>query len=256
MSANSSNVSEPLANVLADLGISTGDLLLVHSDIRGLIRSRITTEEIGETLLDVVGDDGTLLFPTFSFAWARGEGFDLRNSPSEMGRLTEWARTDPRFVRTFHPVYSFAVRGPLASEFTRPDPPSGYGHGSGFQVLHELGGKILVIGLPWQRSMTFVHYVEEMRDVNYRYHKRFAGEYIDGDGRQSIRDYFIFVRNLEAGVETFVDDAEAHCSALGINRVAKALRTRLSVVDAPLLYDELSRQLDRNPSFLHRMELP
>jgi aminoglycoside 3-N-acetyltransferase len=123
-------------------------------------------------------------------------------------------------------------------------------------LLHELGGKILVIGLPWRGSMTFVHYVEEMKDVDYRFHKRFAGEYIDGDGERSVRDYFLFVRDMEAGVQTFVDDAEAHCSALGINRVVDAFRTRLSIADAPSLYDELSRQLDRDPSFLHRIELP
>ncbi|MGA9075436.1 MAG: hypothetical protein WB368_15075, partial [Candidatus Sulfotelmatobacter sp.] len=51
---------------------------------------------------------------------------------------------------------------------------SGDGADSPFGILHKEGGKIAVLDLPDQQSMTFHHYVEESLSVDYRFHKRFS----------------------------------------------------------------------------------
>ena len=62
--------------------------------------------------------------------------------------------------------------------FCNLDNISGYGQDSPFKLLRKLNGKIGVLGLEDQSSMTFYHHVEETLDVNYRFHKKFEN-YID-----------------------------------------------------------------------------
>ena len=53
--------------------------------------------------------------------------------------------------------------------------------------------------------MTFYHHVEEMHDVPYRFHKTFTAEYTDFDGATTVREYGLFVRDIEKGVKTDVN---------------------------------------------------
>jgi aminoglycoside 3-N-acetyltransferase len=247
-------IGSDLADTVRSIGVESGDCLLVHSNVTTLLESDLTIPSIIDQLLDVIGDNGTLVLPTFNFGWCDGNGFDYRRTPSQTGLLTEWARRDPRFVRTAHPVYSFAVAGRRQADFTAYDCPSAYGVGSGFDVVHDLGGKILVIGLPWSASFTFFHYIEEQERVSYRYFKPFAGMYRDGGGKVTRREYFLYVRDLEAGVETYLDDAERHFLAKDLAQEAESMRTRFILVEARDLYKETAKQLRLNPQFLHRIK--
>jgi aminoglycoside 3-N-acetyltransferase len=158
-----------------------------------------------ESLLLSVGPNGTLLFPLFNFDFTKGVGFDVKNTPSQMGILTETARTYPGAVRTGHPIYSFAAIGHEAHLFQDVNNFSGYGFDSPFGMLRELDGKIAVLDLEDQNSMTFYHYIEEMNDVPYRFHKRFEGDYTDVEGHTERRTYGLFVRKLDTGVVTRVN---------------------------------------------------
>lgn len=208
---DSKQYTRMLAADWRNAGISKGDTVLVHSDIRRcLIRARhqgvkLTPAEILASFVEAVGEQGTLLLPTFNFDFTTTKEFDLTRTPSQMGSLTEFGRTDPRFVRTGHPVYSFVACGAHKSIFESIDNKSAYGADSPFAALLELGGKVAVLDLQDQDSMTFYHHVEELHDVDYRYHKNFSGTYIDRQGVPSERDYSIFVRDLERGILTSVN---------------------------------------------------
>lgn len=196
-----------------DAGIDDGDTLLLHSSMRRTLgRLRELDETIGmrealEGLVHAVGRSGTLLLPLFNFEFAEGVPFDIRTSPSQMGGLSEAARVRPGTVRTGHPIYSFAVIGNQARLFSGLDNRSGYGSDSPFAILRQLEGSIASLDLEDQHSMTFYHHVEEMLDVPYRHFKTFLGQYTDGDGFSSVREYELFVRRLELGVKTDVNRA-------------------------------------------------
>ncbi len=78
---------------------------------------------------------------------------------------------------------------------------------SPFAILRELNGKIAVLDLPDQNTMTFYHYVEEMYGVPYRYMKTFTGEYTGSNGKTEVRTYGLFVRDIEKKVLTHVNPA-------------------------------------------------
>lgn len=193
-------------------GVEDGDTLLVHSDIRRTVRAvlkqykqRLEVVDILASFLKAVGKDGTLLLPLFNFDFAKGMPFSMRSTPSQMGALTEAARIYPGAVRTGHPIYSFAVIGSKSKAFVNVDNFSGYGEDSPFGMLRAVDGKIAVMNLPDSQSMTFYHHIEEMNEVDYRYHKTFTAPYTDVEGLTSERTYSLFVRDITRGVQTHVD---------------------------------------------------
>ena len=195
-------------------GIKTGDTVLLHSNVSNTLRrikklgAKPSLEIILNSFLAAVGKQGTLILPLFNFDFTEGVSFDINKTPSQMGALTELARKHPNAVRTGHPIYSFAAIGANANKFKNVRNFSGYGKDSPFGIIHELNGKIAVLDLPDQNSMTFYHYVEEACNVSYRYHKTFTAPYKMVDGTFQNQTFGLFVRNLEMGVQTNVNSME------------------------------------------------
>jgi aminoglycoside 3-N-acetyltransferase len=228
-------------------GIRNGDMVLLHSSTRGTLRKlkklgfALDAGLILDSFLEAVGPDGTLLLPLFNFSFCSGAPFDIRTTPSEMGALTEAARIRAAAVRTGHAVYSFAILGKRTDLFCGVDNFSGYGADSPFGILHQQGGKIGVLDLPDQESMTFYHYVEESMSVDYRFHKQFSGLYTDSDGNTRQRTYGLFVRKTEQGVVTRVNPMGEVLWARGLysgDRPGKG--SGLRVIEARRLYDEVA----------------
>ena len=204
---------QALSDEWEQAGIQEGDVLLVHSSIKRTLRRylksgiKIMPQDVLESFLKAVGTSGTLLLPLFNFDFTEGVPFNIKNTPSHMGALTEVGRMHPSAIRTGHPIYSFAVIGYAAKKFRGINNFSGYGSDSPFAMLRKMNGKIAVLDRHDQNSMTFYHHVEEMHEVDYRYHKRFTADYTDEFGNTESRTYGLFVRNIEKGVLTHVNPA-------------------------------------------------
>ncbi|MGU9962199.1 MAG: AAC(3) family N-acetyltransferase [Candidatus Puniceispirillales bacterium WSBS_2018_MAG_OTU23] len=200
-----------LKNRWIESGVMSGDVLLLHSNImRTLILLkregfRPSVDLVLESFLETIGKQGTLVLPLFNFDFTTGVTFDVRSTKSHMGALTEAARKHKDSVRTGHPIYSFCVIGAQSSEFEGIDNYSGYGSDSPFAKVLTLDGKIAVLDIEENGSMTFHHHVEEMKSVPYRYAKDFTGEYVDADGNSSQKTYSIYVRDSDSKVETSVN---------------------------------------------------
>lgn len=245
-------VIHTLADEWRSAGIEQGDMVLVHSSIARTLRriarmgGGVDPGLIMRSFLAAVGESGTILLPLFNFDFTRGVAFDIRNSPSQMGSFTEVGRHWPGAVRTGHPIYSFAAVGKDAEAFRGLTNFSGYGADSPFGVLHRAGGKIGVIDLPDANSMTYYHYVEECRNVPYRYHKTFTGDYIDNDGMQSVRTFGLFVRNLEQGVQTHVDPMGELLWQKGLySGFRPGEGCGLRVIPARAMFDEVASVIDQ-----------
>ncbi|MFC6380704.1 AAC(3) family N-acetyltransferase [Psychrobacter glacincola] len=198
---------EELALEWRKSGVKEGDTLLIHSSIKGVFKKylklgiRLSAEDILDSFISAVGESGTLLFPTFNYDFTKGVAFDINTTPSHMGALTEAARNHPNAIRTGHPIHSFVVIGAQSNKFKDVNNFSSFGADSPLGLLHEMGGKIAVLNMPEKGSMTFYHYIEEMCEVDYRYHKVFTGSYIDSLGVIELRDYGMYVRYLDRGIK-------------------------------------------------------
>lgn len=196
-----SYTTESLLSCLKKGNVLPGDLVMVHSSLLALgqlknHKLREVPATIGRCLLDAIGPKGTLVAPTFSFSFCRGEPFDRQNSPSEkMGLLSEWLRTQPNATRSKHPIQSVAAIGPLASDICEPDSPSAFDLGGSFDRMINLNAKLILLGTNFQAA-SIIHFSEQQCAVPYRYWKSFSGTYICSRNAQK-KTYQMFVRNLE-----------------------------------------------------------
>lgn len=187
--------------------IKKGDVLYVISDILELskqermLKNRFDRDEFINCLQEMVGEEGTLLFPTFNWDFCKGIAFDYNSTPSKTGALTSFALKRPDFKRTRHPLYSFAVWGKDADELVEMNNENSFGEGSVFDYMNKVDAKAFVIGLHVLDGMTYVHHVENMIGVPFRYNKKFVAPYIDKDGNESEYMATMYVRDLDMNAE-------------------------------------------------------
>lgn len=233
-----------------ELGITAGDTLLVHSSYNSFGGVENGPQTVIDALTSILSENGTLIVPTFNWGFCRGEIFDVRNTPSECGILTEVVRKNPKSKRVLHPIYSFSVLGKLAEEIGQMQYKSSYGGDSVFAKLRELGGKIMIIGLPFNNSLTFVHHIEEMEGTDYRYLKEFRGNVIDESGREYVESFFMNVKTLDGTVETYVDDAENLLDKEKITKIRKIGESIVKVMKANDVYRRIATEMKINPHLL------
>lgn len=187
---------EQVIDCLKAVGIQAGDGLLCHSAIQFLGRPVPGIGMYLEAIQAVIGLDGTLVVPTFNFAFARGEPYDPQQTPSQgMGAFSEYMRQRPEVRRTPHPMQSLAVIGRYADDLAGRDTPSAFDPGSAFERMLELDFKLLLLGA--DVSATSVYHISEQRNqVPYRYWKDFSGQVRGKHGWQE-RTYRMYARDLD-----------------------------------------------------------
>lgn len=191
--------------------VKTGDIVYVASDITVLmyeaaklygVKNKVERDkflnEFIDTFQNIVGKNGTLLFPIFTWKFCKGIPFDINNTLGEVGVLANWILKNRKdFVRTRHPIYSFMVWGKDASYLKALKNIDAWRDDSPFAYLHNYNAKMLLFNVALQRGFTFMHYVEKKLKVPYRYNKKFVNKYIDEFGIESIKTYSMYVRDLD-----------------------------------------------------------
>lgn len=193
-----------LMDEFRSLGMQTDDTIFVHSAYSSLSRAPGGVEggpqTVVDAILEVVGKNGTLIMPTFSYDFLKGIPWDIRSSPSQMGALTEIVRLDPRAKRMFHPIYSMSAIGRHADELAAHRSSDCFGETTIFKKFRDWDAKILIIGLAYSKSITFLHHCEQAAEVDYRFLKEFKGIAIDNEGKPHEGGYTMFVRDVDRGV--------------------------------------------------------
>ncbi|EJG9898451.1 aminoglycoside N(3)-acetyltransferase, partial [Campylobacter lari] len=170
-----------LIEAFKKLGITKGDILCVHTELFNFGTPLLPRNEFLQTILDcffeVIGEEGTLIMPTFTYSFCKNEVYDKVKSCTKMGALNEYFRKQIGVKRTNDPIFSFAIKGAKEGLFDTQN-LSCFGKNSGYDILTKNNGKIIYFGLDW--AHTFIHYIEEKFKVDYRYFKIFKGIIKDG----------------------------------------------------------------------------
>lgn len=229
-------------------GLEKNNTVLVHSSLSSFFKKyknrgiEIAPEDILQSLMNAVGEKGTLIFPVYNFGFTKNIPFDIRNSKSETGILTETARKHPAFVRTGHPMFSFTAAGYHKNKFKNLDNFSAFGKDSPFAILTELDGMIAAIDVAGEYCMTYYHFVEESENAPNRFHKVFKGRYIDKDGLEYLKEYNVYSRKTEIGVETDVKPMEEFLWAKGLYKGDRPMvGTGMHVIKARTVYEEAAK---------------
>jgi aminoglycoside 3-N-acetyltransferase len=245
---------QELVTEFGKLGLKAGDIVLVHSSYKSLGGVAGGPQTIIDALLEVLTPEGTLIMPTFNFNFNKGEPWDVRNTPSHMGVITELVRTNPNSRRVFHPFYSFAILGKLKDELTRIRYKDSYGVDSIFMQLRKLDAKIMIIGLSYTHSMTFFHHIEQMEGVDYRFIKAFTGEVTDENGNTYTDTFTMLVRDIDKGVLTEVDPMGAVLEQRGVVTVRKIGEADVKLMKANDVYRVTAEEMKINPMLMYQID--
>jgi aminoglycoside 3-N-acetyltransferase len=187
---------DQLVRYLEELGLGTGDGLLVHSALQFLGRPQDGLSTYLNAIRQVIGLEGTIAVPTFNFDFAIEGRYDPWQTPSkDMGAFSEYIRQQPGALRTSHPMQSLAVLGNFAQDLTSRDTPSAFDPSSAFERMVELDFKLLLLGADVS-SVSIFHYSEQRFQVPYRYWKDFHGQVHTAQGWQD-RTYRMYVRDRQ-----------------------------------------------------------
>jgi aminoglycoside 3-N-acetyltransferase len=190
---------------LASLGVAPGDTILLHSDAMVVAQYPGLGNSAGiEFLLDcleeALGPDGTLVLPTFTYSSTRGEPFDPASTPSAVGMVTELFRRRPGTIRTSDPIFSVAAHGPKAARYGQIATDECFGTQSIWGQLYREDALIVGLGCSLDRA-TFVHFVERLWGVDYRFDKLFVGPQVAPDGTSRPVTMRYYVRDLDRRTE-------------------------------------------------------
>jgi len=202
------------------LKLEKGDVVLFTSDITDLFLQCQDNGEILDVniLLDLfqeaIGEEGTLLIPTYNWGFCQGKPFDYKKTPSKTGAIGNAALRRKDFIRTKHPIYSFAVWGKDAEKLVAMENVESFGPDSPFAYLEQVNAKNVFIGASLRNSFTYIHYIEQKLGAKYRYSKMFKSHYIDQNKVDTVKEYAMYVRDLDLGVvcapDPFVDTLYAN----------------------------------------------
>ncbi len=174
-----------IVDALKDVGLSCGDSVMVHTSLGKLGYVCGGAQSVIEALIEVVGQDGTIMMPTQSWKnldpetvvhWDADEAdwdtirknwpaYDKAITPTNtMGAVAEMFRSWPGTIRSDHPARSVAAWGKHASYLTENHDLSNiFGDDSPIGKLYKLGGKVLLIGVGYDKN-TSIHLADVRAD--------------------------------------------------------------------------------------------
>lgn len=182
---NNLNTVSTMVEDFKALGINKDDIVLVHSSLSNLGWVCGGSQAVILALMEVLGEEGTLVMPAQSSDWSDPSDWECPPVPKEwietiydnmpayevdvtptrgMGRIAELFRTFPNTKRSNHPQVSFCANGKLAQHIIEKHPLAPQlGMDSPLGKLYDLDGKILLLGVGYD-SCTSFHLAETLID--------------------------------------------------------------------------------------------
>ncbi len=244
--------------MIAALGIKKGDDILIHSSYKSLGGVEGGMQTVFDAFLSVIGNSGTLLFPTLSFSIVNPEPpisnpiFDVNTTPSCVGKMPTVFMSVPGVERSMHPSHSVAALGARQHEYVKDHRKDNtpVGENSPFRRLFEFGGKVLFLGCS-TRSNTSMHGVEQYANVPYVLSEN-QRHYvlIDKDGTKTEKDYY-YHYIWQRGYGQRYDRLE---NVMTFDR-GKILQADCALVDCPTMWKVGSETMKKeNYYFVERRE--
>lgn len=244
-----------IKNQLLQIGIQKGDILLVHSSMRKIGNLEHGPITIINALVECLGEEGTLLMPSFP---VREDAaiklqdqnflFDRKHSPSQMGVITEEFRKMPHVSRSFHPSHPVCAYGKLAIDLTKDHfgEITPFTKNSPFRKVSEYQGKILLIGVTMNQSLTNLHTLEdevEIPDPIYL-DKTCTIKMIDYDGSE----YFMETKlhNSEMSLKRDCDALKPLFISKGVLVECFLGKANCLLIDAKKLFDVMVEEYHTN----------
>lgn len=246
------NTYKTLVHDLHTLGLKVGDTVLVHSSLKSIGHVEGGPDAVIDAFLEVLGESGTLLMPSFQngsefFLVDRGCKFDVVNSPSELGIITETFRKRSGVIRSLNPTHCTAGIGTMAEEILSGHEKCDISCGweSPYHKITEAGGKIILLGVT-HASNTTLHFVENTNGAPTVCAIKYQPVVIDGSGIEIIVPTYPHMPGLFRNYLR----VESILIAENIQKNGKVGSAHTKIIEAGAMAKIIGRKIRRNTTFL------
>ncbi|NLV74296.1 MAG: AAC(3) family N-acetyltransferase [Chloroflexi bacterium] len=246
--------AERIADELLAAGLRPGSVVFVHSSLSKLGWVEGGPETVIAGLRRALGKQGTLLLPGFSFSTVTKEQplFDIRHTPSCVGAISEYFRTMPGVVRSWHPTHSVCGIGPLAQHLIdrHAEDETPVGAHSPLRTVRDLWGQVVFLGCGVSPN-TSMHGVEELARPPFFLREYYTYQMTDWDGqvhnvRHRHHDFRGWRQRYERLEPFLARGTELH--------EGPVLEGRVHIMEARALWARGVAEMKRNPfAFVERI---
>ena len=248
--------NKSMLETLLSLGADKCDTLYIHTALSfGQPNPQLKKSGLLGELLKVIKALGvkTICMPTFTFSFCNGLDYNPATSASRMGVLNEFFRKQEDVIRSADPLMSVALLG------EDKDLVTGIGHvscgeNSTFdKIRHRDNVKFLFLGPKIGDCLTYMHYMEWLYSVDYRYSRVFRGNVTIGD-KTTVEEYALFVRykSVLPNAASYVYEQKMYEN--GTAFIASCGDGTISIVDEKNASMEYKKCLDENPYYFVEFE--
>jgi aminoglycoside 3-N-acetyltransferase len=251
-------------SLLAALDIHSGDTLLVHSDLRDLVRLADSRELAAQAdvrqfllrafdtaLVEAAGDEGTIcVLGTYSDYARSGKPFDLKESPPDpqYGAYNRYLFDQGSACRSLNPLVGFLAKGAKAGWICEHVSACGFGPNTPWDRLTSLDGTMLFWGVDL-RNMTFVHHVEQQVGVPHLYHKSYNTPVVI-EGKSIDLPVITSVRYLDFNIVYNFRRLTEDLAAAGLLKSFREPPFQAHAVKCRAVQSHLERALAKDPYYL------
>jgi len=250
-------------NLLTDkLHVKKDVDVFIHSSFQ-LLKFGFPVSSAIAIIQEIIGNEGTILFPTTHFT-ERAETylrdpnsvFDVLRSPSMYGMLSEIARRQPEAIRSWHPTNSIVAIGKHAKEYVENHHADIYPCGKKSPYYKLVERKAIVIGLGVSTEFfSFVHCMEDTQEfripVKTRLEELFKGKVLIPAGDIITVDTLAASPNIKhRNIPEFIKKNIAKEIAVDMNINGVSYYT----ADATKLYYEMGKLAEKNITIYTNIE--
>lgn len=240
-----------LSKALQNIGIKKGMTLFLHTNIGffGKMEDSTCIEEYPaiflETIQNLIGEQGTICVPTFTYSFCNAEPYDILTTASNMGVFSEYIRLHPKSIRSEDANFSIAAIGKNAEEMVKNVPEYSFGQNSFWERFLQADG--MICNFNFDAGSTFVHYIEKQMCVPYRYDKEFYGKSLI-QGKWEERVFYHFVRYLNKPQwDTNMSYIDHIAREYQILQSASLGRGEMNAQKSTDLFYRLKKLIEKNP---------
>ena len=194
-----------LENILRNLNVKKGDNIYLGIEFFKLYKLlNIETidryqfvEQILNFFLLYLGKRGNLIIPVFNFDCISEKKFNIIKSSGQSGLLGDILLKKYSNFRTTHPLYSFLCFGNKSKKYKKIVNQNATAKNSLWKYFIKDQFNLITLGHHYSRSLTHVHYIENLLNVDYRYNLKFKLNYTNRKNNVYKKTYSFFARKKE-----------------------------------------------------------
>lgn len=172
-----------LTSFFKELGLRQSDKVMIHSSLFSLGIIERGIEGFHQAVMDVIGEEGCIIVPTFTHSYRHKKIYDIKLTSSDktLGMYPEFIRKKEGASRNMDPLFSMAALG-HNTELIRRRTINCFGEGSVYEKLFDNNIVFLALGITYSTGLSAFMHLEKLAGVPYRKDLLLCGESIDEGG--------------------------------------------------------------------------